>query len=64
MTFNPVVNTFRIKKRSKQMGLIKKTQDSTIFKFSIKLSFSSTGQEKSKLLKQISMLLILTEMAA
>ena len=64
MTFNPVVNTFSIKKRSKQTGLIKNNQDSTIFKFSIKLSFSSTGQEKSKLLKQISMLLILTEMAA
>ena len=31
-------------------------QDNTIYKFSIKLSFSSTGQDKSKLQKQISKL--------
>ena len=36
----------------------------TIYKFSIKLSFSNIGQEKSKLQKQISYLLILIEMAA
>ena len=35
-----------------------------INKFSTKLSFSSIGQDKSKLQKQISKLLILTEIAA
>ena len=38
-------------------------QDNTIHTFSIKLSFSSIGQDKSKLQKQISKLLILIEMA-
>ena len=41
-----------------------KRQDNTIYKFSIKLSFSSIGQNKSKLQNQISKLLILTETAA
>ena len=39
-------------------------QDNTIYKYSIKLSFSSVGQEKSKLQKQISKLLILIATAA
>ena len=38
-------------------------QNNTIYKFSIKLSFSSIGQEKSKLQKQKSKLLILNAMA-
>ena len=36
----------------------------TVYTFLIKYSFSSIGQEKKKLQKQISKLLILTEMAA
>ena len=36
----------------------------TIYTFSIKLSFSSIGQDKSKLQKQIRKLLILFEVAA
>ena len=42
-------------------------QDNTIYKYTIylrKISFSSIGQDKSKLQKQISKLLILTETAA
>ena len=40
-------------------------QDNTVYKhFSIKLSFSIIGQDKSKLQKQIIKLLILMEMAA
>ena len=41
-----------------------KRQNNTIYTFSIQLRFSSIGQDKSKLQKQISKLLILTEMAA
>ena len=36
-------------------------QDNTIYKCMVKLSFSSIGQDKSKLQKQISMLFILIE---
>ena len=39
-------------------------EDNTIYKYSIKFSFSSIDQHKSKLQKQISRLLILSEMAA
>ena len=39
-------------------------QDDAIYKFSIKLSFSSIGQDNSKLKKQISILLILIATAA
>ena len=39
-------------------------QDNTIYTFSIKLSFSSIGQDKSKLQKQINKLLIWIETAA
>ena len=39
-------------------------QDNTIYKLSIKQFFSSIGQDKSNLLKQISKLLILIAMAA
>ena len=39
-------------------------QDNIIYKFAIKLSFSSIGHDKSKLQKQISKLLILIETAA
>ena len=39
-------------------------QDNTIYTFSIKLCFSSMGQDKSKLQKQISKLLILIKTAA
>ena len=46
----------------KQTRLIR--QDNTIYKFSIQLSFSSIGQDKSKLQKQMSKLLILNETAA
>ena len=38
-------------------------QDNTIYNISIKMSFSSIGQDKSKLQKQISKLLILTATA-
>ena len=38
-------------------------QDNTIYKFSIKLSFSNIGQDKSELQKQISKLFILIAMA-
>ena len=40
------------------------TQDNTIYTFSIKFYFSSIEQDNSKLQKQISKILILTEMAA
>ena len=39
-------------------------QDNTIYTFLIEISLSSIGQEKSKLQKQVSKLLILFEMAA
>ena len=39
-------------------------QDNTIYQFSIKVSFSSKGQNKSKLPKQISNILISTITAA
>ena len=39
-------------------------QDNTIYTFSIKLSFSSIGQDKSKLQKQINKLLILIQTVA
>ena len=39
-------------------------QDNTVYKFSIKLSFSSIRQDKSKLYKQISTLLILIAVTA
>ena len=39
-------------------------QDNTIYTFSIKVSFSSKGQNKSKLQKQISNILIEPVMAA
>ena len=47
------------------LKLFNKTrQDNTIYKYSIKLFFSSIGQDKSKLQKQISELLILIATAA
>ena len=49
-------------KKNQEHYLIR--QDKTIYKLSIKLSLSSIGQDKSKLQRQISKLLILTEMAA
>ena len=53
---------------SKQIRLKKECylirQDNTIYTFSITLYFSSIGQDKSKLQKQISKLLILIETAA
>ena len=45
-----------------ETNMVKK--DNTIYTFSIKLSFSCIGQDNSKLQKQISKLLILTELAA
>ena len=39
-------------------------QNNAIYKYSINISFSSIGQDKSKLQKQISKLLILIAMAA
>ena len=55
-----IIETNKVKK--KEHYLI--TQDNTIYTFLIKLSFSTIGQDNSKLQKQISKLLILTEMAA
>ena len=45
-----------IKRLKKERHLIR--QNNTIYKFSIKIYFSSIGQDKSKLQKQISKLLI------
>ena len=53
-----VLNLIETNKVKKEHYLIR--QD----KFSIKLSFSSIGQDKSKLQKQISKILILIETAA
>ena len=57
-----VLNYIETNKVKKKSYLIR--QDNTIYKFSIKLSLSSIGQDKSKLQKQISMLLILNDKAA
>ena len=56
------VNEIETNKVKKECYLIR--QDNTIYTFAIKLSFSSIGQDKSKLQKQINKLLILIEMAA
>ena len=53
----PLIGTNKVFK--KKNLLIK--PDNTIYKFSIKLSFSSIGQDKSKLQKQIGKLLILID---
>ena len=47
---------FRIETRLKKESCLMR-QDNTIYKFSIKFSFSSIGQDRSKLQKQISKLL-------
>ena len=55
---------FETKKVKKKQEHYLIRQDKTIYKLSIKLSLSSIGQDKSKLQRQISKLLILMKMAA